>query len=40
MESLKYIKMGFMIYIGATIAEILDKKYRTKVINFLKNFNE
>lgn len=37
MESLKYIKIGFMFYIGYTIAKTLDDKYRIKILNIIKN---
>lgn len=33
-----YIKVGFLFYIGFTIAKTIDEKYRTKVTSAVKNF--
>ena len=35
-----YIKVGFLFYIGFTIAKTIDEKYRTKVIDIFKKISE
>lgn len=39
MKSIRYIKMGFMFYIGYEVAKELDKKYRNKIITIFKNLS-
>ena len=36
-EKKNYIKIGFLFYIGFTVANELDKRYREKTITYLKN---
>lgn len=36
-EKENYIKVGFLFYIGFTIASEIDKHYREKTITYLKN---
>ena len=40
MEIFKWIKVGFLVYIGARIAEKLENKYANKIISLYKNLSE
>lgn len=38
MEKKNYILIGFLFYIGFTIAKTIDEKYRDKTVKSVKNF--
>ena len=40
MEIFKWIKVGFLIYIGARLAKKLEDKYANKIISLYKNLSE